>query len=58
MNPKLPRTIWADHDPEYPPHLRWSFYRSKADQRSNRPDLEAIELRVTRVRKKSTRTRS
>ena len=55
MKPKLPNIIWADFDPEYPPNLRWSFYRSKSEQRSNRPDLEPIKLRVSRVcrRKKS-----
>lgn len=48
--PKLPKQIWADFDPSYEPHLRWSFYRSKADQRGNRPDLKPIRLRVTRAR--------
>lgn len=27
--------------------VRWAFYRSKADQRGNRPDLAAIKLRVS-----------
>lgn len=43
----LPKHIWADCDPDAPAHIRWAFYRSKADQRGNRPDLKAIKLRVS-----------
>lgn len=42
-----PQYIWADCDPDAPMSVRWAFYRSKADQRGNRPDLEAIKLRVS-----------
>lgn len=42
-----PQYIWADCDPDAPMSVRWAFYRSKADQRGNRPDLKAIKLRVS-----------
>jgi len=48
-SPKLPKRIWADYDPTYPASGRWSFYRAKADQRSNRPDLKPICLKVVKV---------
>lgn len=41
-----PEYVWADFDPDYPPSARWCVYRTKADQRSNRPDLKPIRLRV------------
>jgi hypothetical protein len=44
--PKLPKYIWADYDPEYPRDVRWSFYRTRSEQRGNRPDLKAIKLRI------------
>ena len=50
MKPKLPKQIWADYDPDYQPNLRWSFYRTKDEQRGNRPDLKPIRLRVRRAR--------
>lgn len=42
-----PEYIWADYDPYVPKSSRWAFYRSKADQRSNIPDLKPIKLRVS-----------
>ncbi len=44
--PKPPRHVWADYDPGFPPGDRWAFYKSKADQRSNRPELKPIKLVV------------
>jgi hypothetical protein len=44
--PKLPKYIWADYDPEYPRDVRWSFYRTRSEQRGNRPDFKAIKLRI------------
>lgn len=43
----IPEYIWADCDPSAPTSVRWAFYRSKADQRGNRPDLSPIRLRVS-----------
>lgn len=37
-------TIWADYDPHADRAHRWAFYTTKADQRSNRPDLKPIKL--------------
>jgi hypothetical protein len=48
--PRLPKRIWADCDPDQPASNRWAFYRTKADQRSNRPDLKPIPLRVVAER--------
>ena len=45
----IPEYIWADCDPSAAPSVRWAFYRSKADQRGNRPDLQPIRLRVSYV---------
>lgn len=42
----LPKYIWADYDPEYPRDVRWSFYRTRSEQRGNRPDLKAIKMRI------------
>jgi hypothetical protein len=44
--PKPPMFIWADYDGKYPRNSRWSFYATKADQRSNRPDLKPIKLTI------------
>lgn len=41
-----PKYIWADCDPAAPKPIRWAFYRTKSDQRGNRPDLDPIRLRV------------
>lgn len=48
LRPKLPPHIWADYDP-HAGHAsaRWAFYTSKADQRSNRPDLQPLKIKVT-----------
>lgn len=43
---KPPRYIWADCDPDAPRGSRWAFYNTLEDQRSNRPDLKPIKLRV------------
>lgn len=49
---KLPRFIWADFDPHAERSVRWVFYRTKAEQRDNRPDLQPIKLRIAgRTRK-------
>lgn len=45
-NPKLPKYIWADCDPDAPRSVRWAFYNTLADQRGNRPDLKPIKLRI------------
>jgi hypothetical protein len=37
---------WADFDPCAPAGIRWAYYRSKAEQRANRPDLPAIRVRI------------
>ncbi len=44
--PKPPKFIWADYDPSYPRELRWQVYTRKQDQRSTRPELKPIKLRV------------
>lgn len=44
--PKPPKHIWADYDASYPKDSRWTFYRAKADQRANRPDLKPIKFRL------------
>lgn len=44
--PKPPKFIWADFDPEAAKAVRWVFYTTRADQRSNRPDLEPIKVRI------------
>lgn len=41
-----PKYVWADCDPDAPRDVRWALYRTLADQRSNRPDLKAIKLRI------------
>ena len=43
---RLPRHVWADWDPTAPANIAWAFYRTKAEQRSNRPDLRPIRLEV------------
>jgi hypothetical protein len=43
----IPEYIWADCDLKAPPSIRWAFYRSKADQHGNRPDLKVIKLHVS-----------
>lgn len=50
MNPKLPPFIYADYDPIAPRAVRWSFYNTKSEQRSNRPDLKAIKVRLARAK--------
>jgi hypothetical protein len=45
-NSKPPAYIWADCDPDAPRSVRWAFYNTLADQRSNRPDLKPIKLRI------------
>jgi hypothetical protein len=44
-----PAFIWADYDPHANRTVRWAFYNTKADQRSNRPDLKPIKLAVRRA---------
>ena len=44
--PKPPKHIWADYDGSYPKDSRWTFYGTRAAQRSNRPDLKPIKLKV------------
>lgn len=39
--PKPPKFIWADYADR-----QWAFYRSRRDQRSNRPDLKPVRLKV------------
>lgn len=46
---KTPKYIWADFDPEATPDTRWSFYRTREDQRAIRSDLTPIKLRVSIV---------
>jgi len=48
--PSLPSHMWADFDPDAPGSKRWAFYRTKADQRSNRPDLPPIRVRVVHAK--------
>lgn len=36
--------VWADYDPAAPRGSKWAFYTTKAEQRSNRPDLKPIKL--------------
>lgn len=43
---KPPRFIWADYDPTARRALRWVFYRTKSEQRANRPDLRPIRFRI------------
>lgn len=43
---KTPKHIWADFDPHAERDARWAFYRTKKDQRGNRPDLKPIKLQV------------
>jgi hypothetical protein len=43
----LPKFIWADYDKSAERSVRWSFYRTRAEQRGNRPDLKPIKLRVS-----------
>lgn len=40
-HPKPPKFIWADFADR-----QWAFYTSRRDQRSNRPDLKPIRLKV------------
>ena len=42
--PKLPTFIYADYADR-----QWAFYTSKRDQRSNRPDLKPIRVRIERA---------
>lgn len=44
-----PKFVWADCDPEASPSIRWAFYRSKAEQRGNRPDLKPIRFKISRA---------
>lgn len=41
---RRPKYVWADCDDTASPDQRWAFYRSKADQRANRPDLPPVRL--------------
>lgn len=41
------RVVWADYDPAAPRGDKWALYTTPADQRSNRPDLQPIRLRVS-----------
>ena len=43
---RIPEYIWADYDQSAERSVRWAFYRTKAEQRGNRPDLNPIKLRV------------
>lgn len=43
-HPKLPKFIWADYADR-----QWAFYTFKRDQRSNRPDLKPIRVRIERA---------
>lgn len=45
----LPALMWADFDPHAARSVRLAVYSTKADQRSNRPDLKPIRVRVTRA---------
>lgn len=43
--------LWADYDAAAPRGSKWAFYTTKAEQRSNRPDLKPLKL-VARVARK------
>jgi hypothetical protein len=49
---KHPKTVWADYDPHQKRADRWAYYTTKAEQRSNRPDLQPIKLSVRGVARK------
>lgn len=51
MKPKrpFPRLMWADHDPSCK-HMPVAIYSTKAEQRSNRPDLKPIRVKVIAVK--------
>lgn len=44
MKAKGKLRLWADYDPSEKRGNKWAFYTTKADQRSNRPDLKPIKL--------------
>ena len=43
---RLVRRMWADYDPMAERDTKLVVYHSKADQRSNRPDLNPIPVMV------------
>jgi hypothetical protein len=55
---KFPRFIWADYDREAPRCVAWAFYRTREDQRANRPDLQPIKLAVSLTKPSAKRRRN
>lgn len=51
--PKLPRVMWADADMTNR-REPVAVYNTRAEQRSNRPDLQPIRVMVTRIFRPNT----